>query len=124
MLVTPMSIEQFRAFVNSQNWIFAKTMPQFPHEYCLRRDFLAAGGSDTEFEAAVLFIYVMGKKEYFFGQPRKYYYLQEAQTHYRYWCMNSSPQETILINRTTDLRTFGVQRPNTKGMSRPWWDEG
>ena len=33
-----MTMDELRSFVQESKWTFAKTMPQTPHEYTLRRD--------------------------------------------------------------------------------------
>ena len=45
-----------------QEWIFAKTRPGNPHEYCLRRRWV---GDNGEFAEAVEFIREAGYRSYF-----------------------------------------------------------
>src|SRR5687768_14064837 len=48
-----MTLEDVRSFVAAVPWKFAKTMPQNPHEYTLRK---ASPEREAEFEAVVMFI--------------------------------------------------------------------
>jgi len=79
----------FRNFVASRYWKFAKTMPQNPHEYTLRKE------KDVEFENAVIYIRENGKPRTFKG--RRYICL-DCGVH-QYWTMGNPLPETILINR-------------------------
>jgi len=72
-------------------WIFAKTMPQNPHEYTLRREW----ASDADFVRAVLFIRAHGYQNLFEGRP----YTQLDLGGHTYWTMGAPVEETILIDR-------------------------
>jgi hypothetical protein len=86
-----MTPEEFRQFVLAAMWHVARTMPQIPHEYCLRREV-----HDKElFEQAVLFIREHGYKQEFRG--RTYTYL-DVDDH-AYWTQGSPLGQTVLINR-------------------------
>jgi len=85
------ALDDFRRFIAASRWIFAKTMPQMPHEYTLRRD----AGDDAEFERFVVLIREAGVPATFEG--REYMYLRVDG--YKYWTMGSPVEETILINR-------------------------
>jgi hypothetical protein len=82
--------DAFRAFAKSHRWIFAKTMPENPHEYTLRRD-----TSGEHFEAAVRFIRARGETELYEGRP---YVVYRCDDH-KYWTMGAPVEETVLINR-------------------------
>lgn len=75
-----------------QEWIFAKTMPDNPHEYCLRRRWV---GDDNGFVEAVEVIREAGYETYFEGHP----YIQLDIGDHFYWTMGFPVDETILINR-------------------------
>ena len=74
-----------------QRWIFAKTMPQNPHEYTLRREW----SSDAEFVQVVEYIRARGYKAIYQGRP----YMQLDVNDHFYWTMGAPLGETILINR-------------------------
>ena len=69
-----------------QNWVYAKTQPQNPHEYCLREGWSA----DYPFEDAVLHIRQNGFGQVFDGQPYTYFYIDG----YQYWTMGSPVCDT------------------------------
>lgn len=84
--------DDFQKFVEDSRWIFAKTMPQNPHEYALRRN----TPLHRTFDQAVRYIREYGAVEMF--QERPYKMLYTADT-YKYWTMGSPMWDTILINR-------------------------
>ena len=65
-----------------QEWIFAKTMPENPHEYCLRRRWV---GDDDGFVEAVQRIREAGYEAYFGGHP----YTQLDIGDHFYWTMRT-----------------------------------
>ncbi len=72
-------------------WIFARTMPENPHEYTLRKEWQ----DDEEFIEVVKAIRMHGRKELFKGQEYIYFYVNG----YKYWTMGAPLNKTILINR-------------------------
>ena len=92
-------LEQVADILNAQTWIFAKTMPTIPHEYCLRRNF----ESDADFVAVVQYIREQGVvEEWRTGRAFTYLYFKG----YKYWTMGEpihmdGKPHTILINRAT-----------------------
>ena len=78
-------------FIESQQWIFAKTMADIPHWYCLKRNCENA-------EDWLWFVRLMneyGVEGKFYGKTYKYFYWGD----YRYWMMDPTPEECDLINR-------------------------
>lgn len=75
----------------AHDWIFAKTMPQNPHWYTLRK----AWRDDRAFEQAVTTIRQYGSQE----QYRNSWYTVLDINDMRYWTMGASLDQTILINR-------------------------
>ncbi len=78
--------------LESKNWIFAKTMPQSPHWYTLRKEWL----NNDLFDAVVTFIRDHGYQEKY----KRTFYTMINFNEYKYWTMGSPINETILINRT------------------------
>jgi len=74
-----------------QKWIFAKTMPENPHEYTLRK----LWQHDKNFVRAVKFIRKYGYVYRFRGRP----YIQFDINEHFYWTMGDPIDKTILINR-------------------------
>lgn len=88
-------------FINSQEWIFAKTMADIPHWYCLKRNC-----EDTD--AWLWFVRCIdryGVEGNFYGKIYCYLYWGE----YRYWYMDPSAESCDLINRC--IIPDGERRP-------------
>lgn len=77
--------------LQNQEWIFAKTMPQNPHHYTLKKNWQ----SPESFEECVILIRKYGRKEKYKGWS----YICFNFDGYKYWTMGSPVEETILINR-------------------------
>jgi len=75
----------------SQQWIFAKTMPENPHEYALRKNWQ----HDISFEAVVKYIRLHGYEALYRGRS----YRQIDINEHFYWTMGAPIRDTILINR-------------------------
>lgn len=86
-----MTDAQFTSFVAAQRWIFAKTMPEIPHHYCLRREVR----NDALFDAAVRYLRSAGYDGDWRGTVRRY--LDHGD--HVYWTMGAPVDETVLINR-------------------------
>jgi hypothetical protein len=88
---------ELRAFVNEQTWTFAKTMPEWPHEYIVR------DRVDEElFERLVVHIRTHGHDGCFFEKVLIYY--EEAGL--VYWTMGAPLRETTIVNRCTRDSTY------------------
>jgi hypothetical protein len=86
--------EYSRLFIAKSKWIFAKTMPETPHEYVLRRNCYAAG-YEHEFVRMVELIREHGYRGRFHKTRLTYMNIDD----HRYWSMGAPIPETILINR-------------------------
>ena len=75
----------------SHRWQFAKTMPDSPHWYTLRREW----GNDLLFDWVVGYIRANGYVESYAGRP----YMKWNHNGFKYWTMGAPIPETILINR-------------------------
>ena len=86
--------EKIKKFIDSADWIFAKTYAQTaPHEYAVKDK---NPSLEVEFIYFVNFIREHGYEEEFCGEIYTYYNVGE----YKYWTMGAPIEETILINRT------------------------
>jgi len=83
--------QRVQRFVDSQEWIFARTMADIPHWYCLKRNC----SSPDEWDWFVHYMEDYGICGQFYGKTYQYLYLGE----YRYWMMDPTPEECDLINR-------------------------
>lgn len=94
----PFDIEDARRYVSMVRWQFAATMPQWPHEYTLRR---WRSELAREFEAMVRLIREKGvAKPWPKGAavPRYHHTYLELDG-WQYWTMDEAVAETTLINR-------------------------
>jgi hypothetical protein len=87
-----MTLEKMREYVAAVPWRFAKTMPENPHEYTLKK---VSPGREKEFEAVVIFIRQQGYKKKF-GRATYIYVDLDG---WCYWTMGAPLEQTILINR-------------------------
>ncbi len=83
--------EEIAAFIEANEWKFAKTMARIPHTYCLKERC-----TDPDmFERFVMHIRRHGYEGKFFKKTFVYFDVGQFQ----YWTMGSPLHETILINR-------------------------
>jgi hypothetical protein len=86
-----MTEEAIHAFIAKSTWTFAKTMPETPHEYTLRKH----AQRDEEFVEFIQHIRAVGYNQSFFLKTYRYFNFEGWQ----YWTMGCDLPETILINR-------------------------
>jgi len=86
-----------RAFIESAQWTFAKTMPEWPHEYLLRDRVDRA-----LFEALVCHIRHHGIEQRFYQRVLTYF----AEDGLLYWTMGEPIEETIIINRCKEEGSY------------------
>jgi GTPase Era involved in 16S rRNA processing len=87
----PVEDESFiRNLISRSHWIFAKTMPENPHYYMLRRE-----TDDGEFVRFVEIIRKFGYRQNYEGHPYTVLDVDE----WFYWTMGAAIEKTILINR-------------------------
>ncbi len=94
-MIAASDIERARSFIEGQEWIFAKTMADIPHYYCL----LERCRAPREF---LWFARLMEKHSVegtFCGKTYRYFFLDE----WKYWSMDPSPEECTLINRERQM---------------------
>lgn len=92
--IPPSQVNEFEtvgALLEAHDWIFAKTMPDNPHEYTLRKRW----EDQAAFDRAVLGIRLLGYQTKFRGRS---YTQLDVNDHY-YWTMGAPVPATILINR-------------------------
>ena len=83
-------IETLQSFIASRQWVFAKTMPQWPHEYTVRRD-----ANDAEFVEAARLIREHGYHERWGSYNHTYFNIDG----WKYWTMGNPLDITKIINR-------------------------
>ncbi len=84
-------------FVNDQRWTFAKTMPEWPHEYIVRDQV-----DEDLFECLIKHIRANGYEGKFYQMVITYY--EEAGM--VYWTMGAPLHETTIINRCAKDCTY------------------
>ena len=89
--VVDLTDAELRKFIQYHKWIFAKSMPDNPHEYTLR----ANSSSDAMF---CRFIMTVRRRGYGKRWYRKTYQYLDVDG-WCYWTMGWPLEETILINR-------------------------
>jgi hypothetical protein len=85
------------AFVGGQGWTFAKTMPEWPHEYIVRD-----GVEEALFERLVVHIRKHGREGMFYERVIVYY----EENGLVYWTMGAPLQETTIVNRCKSEDTY------------------
>ena len=89
--------KELLAFVKEQEWVFAKTMPKWPHEYIVRERV------DQElFEHLVRHIRTHGYEGRFYQKTLTYY----DEGGITYWTMGAPLEETTVINRCREEDTY------------------
>lgn len=83
-----------QAFFDDVHWTFAKTMPQFPHEYTVKE---WKPQHKVSFYRAVRIIRLYGNPEPFFDKTYIYLSLNGL----KYWTMGAPLVQTKIINRCT-----------------------
>ncbi len=92
-----------RDFVDSAEWTFAKTMPEWPHEYIVR------GRVDEDlFVQLVRHIRQHGFEGRFYQRVLTYF----AEDGLLYWTMAGAVEETTIINRCKEEGSYENRRKN------------
>lgn len=86
-----MTNEKIEGLLENAIYTFAKSMPNIPHEYTLKKNW----NNPYHFEEAVRHIRKYGIKQKFWKKTYTYLFLRQ----YKYWTMNNPVDQTILINR-------------------------
>ena len=94
-----MDTERIKKYINSVKWVFARTMPQWPHEYTVRE---WRPDLDSEFVWFAETIRKYGYRERFLSTVKTYLKFSE----HKYWTMGAPINKTIIINRTNDMRAY------------------
>jgi hypothetical protein len=95
--------EQLKKFIATEKWTYAKTMPEWPHEYMVRTKV-----DENLFVEMVLHIRKEGYEGKFYSKAMIYF----DQDGYTYWTMGAPIDETIIINRTQTENTYEQRLKN------------
>ncbi len=86
-----------RTFVDSEEWTFAKTMPEWPHEYLVR------DRVDSQlFERLARHIREHGVEGRFYHRVLTYF----PEDGMLYWTMGAPVEETAIINRCREAESY------------------
>jgi hypothetical protein len=96
----PLDLKQF---VEGEAWTFAKTMPEWPHEYLVRDRVDAA-----LFESLVRHIRQYGDAGKFYKRTMIYF----AEDGLLYWTMGDPLPETVIINRCQGTDSYEYRLKN------------
>ena len=92
-----------RRFVDNEQWTYAKTMPQWPHEYLVR------DRVDVDlFESLVRHIRQYGFEGRFYDRTITYF----AEDGTLYWTMGAPLAETVIINRCLETDSYEYRLRN------------
>lgn len=83
---------ELKEYIKTIKWKYAKSMPQYPHEYTVREWYPE---KDEMFKKFVMFIRKYGYDEYFYKRKMRYYNIDG----YKYWTMGAPLEITTIINR-------------------------
>jgi len=93
--------ENLLEFIESVRWTYAKTMPEWPHEYIVRNRV-----DEELFVKLVKHIRKNGYEGRFYSKPMTYYDYDGM----TYWTMGAPFEETIIINRCRKEDTYEERR--------------
>jgi len=89
--------DQLRRLIDAEKWTYAKTMPEWPHEYILR------GRVDEQrFVELVQHIRVHGYEGRFYHQRFTFY----DDFGWTYWTMGEPLDDTTVLNRCLEENTY------------------
>ena len=89
--------KSLRDFVDTSQWTFAKTMPEWPHEYIVR-----GRVDESLFEELVRHIRQHGFEGRFYQRILIYF----AEDGLLYWTMGAPIEETTIINRCKEEGSY------------------
>ena len=84
-------------FISQVKWTYAKTMPEWPHEYIVKSKV-----DEGCFVEMVKHIRTHGYQGYFYKRPITYFD-EDGKT---YWTMGEPIDETVIINRCEKENTY------------------
>jgi hypothetical protein len=95
--------EDLYNFVRETEWTYAKTMPQWPHEYIVR-----GRVDENHFEQLVRHVRANGREAPFYDE--KFIYYEEGGM--LYWTMGAPVNETTIINRCKKENSYEKRLKN------------
>ena len=99
------SSQTVKDFIQAEVWTFARTMPEWPHEYLVKERV-----DPDLFEATVRHIREHGFEGQFYQKAITYF----AEDGMLYWTMGAPLEKTIIINRCRVEDSYENRRKNGK----------
>jgi len=93
--------EDLKQFVDEEEWTYAKTMPEWPHEYLVREQV-----DEELFKKLVIHIRENGYEGRFYSKNITYYE-EEGMV---YWTMGAPIEKTTIINRCKKEDSFEYRK--------------
>jgi hypothetical protein len=93
--------DELRKFIDSSQWTFAKTMPEWPHEYIVREQV-----DESLFVELVRHIRQYGFEGRFYERVLTYF----AEDGLLYWTMGAPIEKTTIINRCKEEGSYENRR--------------
>ena len=90
-------------FINNVKWTYAKTMPEWPHEYIVRKNV-----DEEMFIELVEHIRKFGYEGKYYSKTIIYFDIDG----YTYWTMGAPIEDTIIINRAKKENTYEERKKN------------
>lgn len=112
------TIDDARAYITKVRWQFAKTMPQWPHEYTVRQWRPDLEAEFFEFAAVVRGQGVVKPWPPEASRPRYHHTYLEVDD-WEYWTMGEPIGETTVINRALIVQPKLGHREGTSAISPP-----
>ena len=97
--------EDLKQFVDKEEWTYAKTMPEWPHEYLVREQV-----DEELFKKLVIHIRENGYEGRFY-RKKITYYEEEGMV---YWTMGAPVEKTTIINRCKKEDSFEYREKKGK----------
>jgi len=94
-----------KKFIQSVDWTYAKTMPEWSHDYIVRERV-----NEDLFVKLVKHIRDFGYAGKFYSKPITYFDYKGM----TYWTMGAPIEETIIINRCQKEDTYAVRLANDR----------
>jgi hypothetical protein len=95
--------EELRNFIREENWTYAKTMPEWPHEYIVRERV-----DENLFDWLVRHIRANGHEASFYQET----FISFEEDGMLYWTMGAPVSETTIINRCRKESSYEYRLKN------------
>ena len=102
-----MTPDEIGEILERQRWTFAKSMPRMPHSWTMWKDW--TDEDQGLFRVVARGIREHGREELFHGRVYRYFIYNG----WKYWHMDRSSEDTVLINRAQVSRGSKLEEPQS-----------